>query len=272
VLGFALDRSVPDRRPRRQTTPEIIPFLALELERRGRRRSILRTAALALCVLLSALAGGIAYAVSRSLPKTYQASGTIRVGVPTQAGISDSSVDAANDLTLQYAQLVGSNPVAAIAAARLKVDSPSLRGKLTGSSVSGQNILMVTASGRTPGQASSRAGAGVNAVQVYLTQQTSRQNRVYVSGLLAKIRAVDAAGVSAGPQAAAQADSQQDNALYEALRDAAGNQPTFQIVNAASGPAAQVEPKPKLYAIVAFVVVLLLSLRVAFVTMRPGPE
>ena len=67
---------------------------------------------------------------------------------------------------------------------------------------------------------------------------------------------------------AANANSR-ETALFQALRDAAGNQPSFQIVNSA-GAATQTAPKPKLYAIVAFVVVLLLSLRVAFVLRSPA--
>jgi capsular polysaccharide biosynthesis protein len=58
-------------------------------------------------------------------------------------------------------------------------------------------------------------------------------------------------------------------ALFQALRDAAGNQPAFQIIDTA-GSASQTAPKPKLYALVAFLVVLLLSLRVAFIARSPA--
>ena len=223
---------------------------------------------LLLCLLVSVVAAGVAYAVGDAITKTYQASGTIRVDVPTQAGIDDSNVTAANDLASQYAPLVAEDPVAALTAKRLGVSAQTLHNQLTGSTVSAENILQVTANGGSASEAESRAAAGVRAAEAYFIKLTSAANDKYVSSLQTRIRNTTVTGASASSSnAAAQVDNARAVAMFDADRDAAGNQPTFQIVNLTNS-ASVVSPKPKLYAVVAFVVVLLISLRLAFVAMK----
>jgi capsular polysaccharide biosynthesis protein len=231
-------------------------------------RASLSIRGLMLSLFISVVAALVAYGVGHALSKTYQASGTLRVAAPTQSGISDPNVTAANDLASQYAPLVGENPVAALAAKHLRVTAQSLKNKLSGSTVSAQNILQVTATAASAGKAESIAAAGVRATQQYLGHVTSVVNDQYVKQLQTKIKAtpvVTRSGVSA--DASVQIANTRAVALYDALRDAAGNQPTFQIVNL-TGSASVVSPKPKLYALVAFVIVLLISLRVVFVTKK----
>ena len=108
-----------------------------------------------LCLVVSIVAGGVAYGIGHSLQSVYQASGTIRIALPSQGGLSDPVVIASNDLATQYAQLVDTPQVRALAAASLAVAPASLDGKLSGSTVSAQNLLKVTATGKLV-----RSGAG----------------------------------------------------------------------------------------------------------------
>ena len=67
------------------------------------------------------LAAIVVYGIGHHLPAVYTASGTLRVATATQSGIADSNVTAQNDLASQYAQLVGSSSVVAMAAKTLGV-------------------------------------------------------------------------------------------------------------------------------------------------------
>jgi capsular polysaccharide biosynthesis protein len=227
------------------------------------------------CLAVSALAAAVAYGVGHQLHAVYQSSGTIRIGIPSQNGISDPNVTAANDLATQYAQLVGSDQVKTQTAQALNVPSNSLNGKLSGSTVAAQNLLQVTASGDSATQAHDRATAAVAVVQVFLSGVTARQSGQYLAAVKKALGAPPrvSAPPHSPPGAAAQAALSQATArqtlLDQAARDAAGNQPDFQVVDAA-GSAKQTSPKPKLYALVAFVVTLLITGRLAFVLSRPA--
>lgn len=224
------------------------------------------------CLAISVLAAAVAYGVGRRLPAVYQSSGTIRVATATQNGIADSNVTAENDLASQYAQLVDSSSVVAMTATALRVPPQTLNGKISGSTVGAQNVLEVAVTASTPGTAVARAQAAVSAVALYLTQLTAQFNTAYEIRLTSQIRNTrfpEGSGRSPAPQVLAADVNTEATALFQALRDAAGNQPSFQIIDS-GGAAAQTAPKPKLYAIVAFVVVLLLCLRMAFVLRPPA--
>jgi hypothetical protein len=112
-------------------------------------------------------------------------------------------------------------------------------------------------------------------VQVFLSGVTARQSGQYLAAVKKALGAPPrvSAPPHSPPGAAAQAALSQATArqtlLDQAARDAAGNQPDFQVVDAA-GSAKQTSPKPKLYALVAFVVTLLITGRLAFVLSRPA--
>jgi len=241
-------------------------------ELNGTKRSPLSLRDSALCFVVSVLAAIAAYGIGHRLPAVYQASGTIRVATATQSGIADSNVTAENDLASQYAQLVSSGPVVAMTAKALGAPPQALSGTISGSTVGAQNVLEVAATAGTPTGAVQRARAAVSAVALYLTQLTAQFNTAYMISLESRIRNTPILGsktpsLSAPAVVAAFANSRA-TALFQALRDATGNQPAFQIVND-GGSASQTAPKPKLYALVAFLVVLLLSLRVAFIARSP---
>jgi capsular polysaccharide biosynthesis protein len=210
--------------------------------------------AAALCLIVSVVAAAGVYGVSGALPPVYQASGTIRVAVPSQGGITDPNVTAANDLATQYEQLVSSGAVQVMAASALHVPVNSLDGTISGSTVAAQNIVQVTAT------------AGSAGVHRYLTNLTYRQNQHYLGALTQGItRATDPPG-STAPSSPAAANARA-TLLAQAQLDAAGNQPSFEVIDR-SASASETSPRPKLYALVAFVVALIVSARLAFVVSR----
>jgi capsular polysaccharide biosynthesis protein len=226
----------------------------------------------ALCLVIALIAAAAAYEIGHHLTATYAASGTIRVALSAQGGVNDQDVIAQNDLATQYSQLVNSPAVERLAAKQLGVPVTDLNGALSGSTLDAQNILQVTATGATSLEAEARARAGVEAVTAYLTHATQQQAAQYLARLQHNVKTQipdpypqlntnrvtrlrdNLVGVRAG-------------FLGQGARDAAGDQPTLQLVNP-GGAASETAPKPKLYALVAFVVALIVTARVAFMISR----
>jgi capsular polysaccharide biosynthesis protein len=232
--------------------------------------------AIVLCAVVSVAAAAVAYAIGNSLHRVYQSSGTIRVGVPTQAGIDDPVVLAENDIATQDAQLVGSDPVKALAAKTLGVSPGSLDGKLSGSTVGAQNLIQVTASGSSREQAQARAGAAVGALEQYLNRMSAQQSAQYlrslhngVNGTALGANVPSGTSLSSGDrrQLAISAAGQRDQLLAQGVHDATGNRPNFQVVDAGTS-ASLTSPQPKLYALVALLVALIVTGRVAFMAAR----
>lgn len=219
------------------------------------------------------------------LPATYSSDGLIRVALASQQGIQDPVVTAANDIASQYAQLASSQPVTILTAAKLGVTPRSLDGKINGSTLSAQNLVQVTATGDSSSVAVARAGAATTSLQQYVTKLNAQQTGQYVSVAQSGLRQTNAniaqlsarlakdspAGRTADSLVIASLNSTRDQLLGQIARDAAGNQPALQVVEVAS-PASKTLPKPWLYALVAFVVALIISLRVAYVRARPRPD
>jgi capsular polysaccharide biosynthesis protein len=227
-----------------------------------------------LCLVISLIAAAAAYEIGHHLTATYAASGTIRVAISAQNGVSDPNVLAQNDLATQYAQLVNSPSVEQLAAKQLGVPVANLSGTLSGSTVDAQNLLQVSATGATPAEAESRARAGVEAVTAYLTHATQQQAAQYLARLQ---HYVNTQIPDPYPGLSTKRVTQlRDNLVGiraqffgEGARDASGDRPTLQVVDP-GGSASETAPKPKLYALVAFVVALIVTARVAFMVSRPA--
>jgi len=232
-------------------------------------------------VAVSVLAAGIAYAVSRSLPASYQSSATFRVTVPNQQGVNDSVVTAANDLASQYAQLVDSTPVLDAAATTLHVPASSLNGKIGASTVNAQNLVQVTASAATPAVAEARASAAVYALVEYLDTINAKQGSIYAANAskalapidrtltnLTRRLGTDKPGMQASDAAVlASLLSQRQQVLDSLATNVAAGLPTLQVISPGNG-ASQVSPRPKLYALITFVVVLLIAARIGYLLFR----
>ena len=220
-----------------------------------------------------------------ALPATYSSDGLIRVALASQQGIQDPVVTAANDIASQYAQLASSQPVQVLTAAKLGVAPKSLDGKINGSTLSAQNLVQVTATGDSSSVAVARAGAATTSLQQYVTRLNAQQTAQYVSDaqsglqqtnaniaqLSARLAKDSPANRTSDSIVIASLNGTRDQLLGQIARDAAGNQPSLQVVEVASSPS-KTSPKPWLYALVAFVVALIISLRVAYMRGRPRPD
>lgn len=235
----------------------------------------------AICVAASFAAAILAYGVGKLIPATYQSSGLLRVAVPAQGGVNDPVVLAANDSATQYALLATTEPVARLSAEKLGVPESRLRGTISGSTVSAQNLVQVTVTGDSPGSAVARASAATVSLARYITLLNARESNQYVArvqrglaqsnatlrSLTARLATDSPAERTADTSMLQTLDSQHAQMLEDVARDAAGDQPSVQVVNPSS-PATVLSPQPKLYALVVFVVALIVSIRAAFVVSR----
>jgi len=243
------------------------------VDNRSEDVSSLSIRAAAICLTIALLAAAGAYAVGRKLPATFQSSGTVRIAVSSQQGTSDPVILGANDLASQYAQLVSSVPVTALAAKSLRVPAASLTGKISGSTVAAQNLIQITASARSPTQAEARAHAATNAFAQYVTQIDNQQAADYAARVSSGVMQLDAeiARLKAHPtqnaMQIAQLIGQRALLLSDVAQNNASSEPSLQIIDART-VASQTAPKPKLYALVALVLVLIVAGRLAFVLSR----
>lgn len=222
--------------------------------------------------------------MGKAISATYQSDGLIRVALASQGGINDPVVTAANDIATQYAQLASSQPVAVLAASKLGLPTSSLSGKINGSTVSAQNLVQVTVTADSAAQAEARAAAASAALAQYISGLNGSESTQYVARVRRSLAQITqmirtlTARIAKDPPGQRSTDTilleslntQENQLLGQVARDAASSQPSLQIVNA-STPATVVTPRPALYALVAFVVALIITGRAAFVLgRRPG--
>lgn len=270
--------SVPDP-GHEEETPPTRPRLGAVAGQEGERASgSISLRAATICLVISVAVAAIAYGVGKLLPATYQSSGLIRVAVASQGGINDPVVTAANDTATQYAQLASAQPVATLAASRLGLSPSSLSGTISGSTVSAQNLVQVSVTADSAGAAVRRASAASLALQRYVTGLNARESAQYVARVQQSLTqvnqqirtltgrlATDSGSEALSDTAVLQSlESQQASLLGDVARDAASSQPSLQVVQAAAA-ATVLSPQPKLYALVAFVVALIITGRAAFV-------
>jgi capsular polysaccharide biosynthesis protein len=242
-------------------------------------------AAVALVLAISLLIGALAYVVGTALPSVYQSTGLIRVTVLSQQGINDQVVTASNDLASQVAQLAVSQPVVGMAAQSLGVGTGSLNGKITGSTLGAQNLVQVTATASSRGAAARRAAAATVALARYQQSLNGAAVNQYVAMVAGALGPLDRSIQTTSGRIAKDsallrpADAVQLETLLatrsqvvgQVSRDAASNVPRLQVVSATSNPST-VYPKPALYALVAFLVALIVTGRLAFMVVSRRPR
>lgn len=225
-------------------------------------------------ILAAAVAAGIGtYFGSGSIPKSYEASAVVSVtSAPVSGGMSDA-VRASNDLASQYAQLVDSAPVLARAKAALGSDGGGLAGDVAAGTVAGQNLVSIRVDAGSRGAAQRRANAVAEAFVAYITGV----NRARAEALITSVKeqlAANAAAVTAqqlkvlqslAKGTAARTDiagllgtlgSQRQQLLADLVQNAAAAQPTVEVAVPAD-PGKKTQPRPVLYAVVAFFVAAL---------------
>jgi capsular polysaccharide biosynthesis protein len=234
------------------------------------------------------LVAAATFAICQYLPETYEAGAMVRVSAQSGSATQDA-VQASNDLASQYSQLVNSGPVVRSAEDALGLSQGTLDGQTSGGTVGEQNLITVNARASTADEAGERA----NAVALSLVTELRRANReqaaAYVERVQAQLAPLDrriastrvqiarlsgqiAAGGSLGSSAAAQLSSREATlANLEQERDRVASnvaqvsavvQPDVTVWSEAAA-GGQVQPKPVLYTVVAFLLTALVAAQLA---------
>jgi capsular polysaccharide biosynthesis protein len=127
-----------------------------------------------------------AWAVSAFMPGTYSAQSDVLV-TSKSAMTSMDAVNGANDLATQYAQFAVTEPVMTDASARTGVPMGELAGSTVVSTVSSTNIVRVTASAGSVGEAGKRATAVADA----LVAQAEKRMTVAAAADPAQLKVLD---------------------------------------------------------------------------------
>jgi hypothetical protein len=191
----------------------------------------------------------------------------------TGTNVNDTTLGA-NNLAAQYAQLVNSSVVISAADRLLKPPGSIPTSAVTGGAVSAQNLVSIQATASSPQQAQARAAAVTTAFIEYVTYQVSRQATHYQQTTAAQLRPIDVeiastqAKLKRSPTTARFALQQTLDTLLGQRASAQANiaessvagRPSVQLASQA-GLGGQTAPKPTLYAVVGFVIGLLIIAR-----------
>ena len=239
-------------------------------------------------VILAAaiIAAALAIGVSKLIPTRYSASAIVRVTLPTSAGLSEQSVQAANDLASQYTQIATAAPVVEKAEASLGPAGAGLSSEISASTVSSENLVQITARGDSAEVAKDRANATAaafaqqlnteNAQNAATAARASARQLEKVQSRLQKaqqrldtVLAIRESGGTLTAHERAAIDSlQSEVSSLEGLQQSlfssqvSTGTPTLKVFSPATG-ASKTQPRPSLYAIVAFIVVLLVAAQIA---------
>jgi capsular polysaccharide biosynthesis protein len=235
-----------------------------------------------LVVVCASLAvAAVVFVVSHAIHGTYSSSSTVAVNV-SGSDINDTSLGADN-LASQYAQQVNATPV--LQQASTKLDGAGIpSGSISGGAVGAQNAIAIKATAPSATLAQARATAVTNAFVAYVDQEVTRQAAGYVSSattalkpLAAQIahvqsqlaaRSTSASSSSSSSTAALEEElgtltAQRAAALASIAETSVAGGASVTIVGAA-GAGVKTAPKPTLYALVGFLVALLITGRLAF--------
>jgi capsular polysaccharide biosynthesis protein len=232
-----------------------------------------------LILLAAIVAAGIAVAASFVVPEQFSSSATVRVSTPTTNGLSQDQVQGQNALANQYVQIAKTPPILDDAKKVLGNEGRGLTGATSASTVANQNLVRISATGDSAGGAARRANAVADAFAHYVNRLNTSAGRAGTSRLTSRLRAVQAeltksqrkiddlvAGGAKGRNA--QLAQQQDlAALLLSQRQAilsggASLTPNLDVL-ARAEPGGRTQPRPVLYALVAFFLVAIATAQVA---------
>jgi Chain length determinant protein len=238
-------------------------------------------------VLGAALAAAVlALAVSAVIPKRFSASAIVRVTLPQSAGLSEQSVQAANDLASQYTQIATAGPIVAKAAASLGPAGAGLSAAVSASTVNSENLVQISARGDTAGAATARANAmaaafvdtlnGENAANAAAAAHrfTHQLDLIQARLLVTQQKLDNNLTLRESGAALNQRQRAEVNALQNEVTSLEGAQQTLLSSQVSTGTptlklfspstsASQTQPRAPLYALVAFIVVLLSAAQIA---------
>lgn len=247
-------------------------------------RLITRLAVALLAV--SAVIAVLVYVGSSMLPKTYGSSAEVLVNV--SGSDPNSTSQGADSLASQYSQQVNSSQVLAIADKSLGANVQIPSGSVSAGVVAAQNLIQISVSNSDPVIAQKVAQAVSDAFVLYVNEQNKAQAlrtseaeqtqlaplKNQIAGLQRQLSAAERSKAANAAQKVSNLNTQISNlqvqvAAAEAqfATAAATAQTSLTQVSAASD-GSQTAPKPKLYALVAFVIAFLIGLRVAMLLYR----
>jgi len=223
----------------------------------------------------AALVAVITFAISKTVPATYSSSSKVAVLV-SGTDINDTTLGADN-LASQYAQMVGATPVLAAADKLLPGSDPIPSSAISGGSVGAENLIEIQATAGSAALAQARAAAVTGAFINYIPSQVDSQAASYQTSSTAQLKpldtqiahtqaALDSAGPASTPKSLALEQTldaliaQRAAALSSIAQTAVAGRPTVALVSDA-GAGSQTAPRPTLYAMVAFIIALLVIAR-----------
>lgn len=245
-----------------------------------------------LIVGVAVLIAAATFAISRTVPGTYSASSDVLVAAKSITASVDS-VTGSNSLAAQYAQLAGTAGVLTSAAARAQEPIGALTDATRASTLANTNIVRITVTAGSPGDAEKRASA-VSAALVEVGQKLAdRGNPADPNQLKALDKMIADGRAEAGrlssavrrarPEsaAAAAATTSLNNAqeqvsaltlkridvVIQARREAASQGATLSSLTPAPR-AGQTAPKPLLYSLIGLVAGLFVMVEFAVLNER----
>jgi hypothetical protein len=224
-------------------------------------------------ILGAAIIGVVVYVISNHVAPTYSSSAEVAVLV-SGTDVNDTT-QGADNLASQYAQMVAASPVIAAADAQTRSDIPS--SSISGGAVAAQNLIQIQVTASSAAAAQQRAAAVTQAFIKYVGKQVLNQASSYESASKIQLEPLDKQIAAAQSKLAdlggiGTAKAQDiENSLNTLIAERAAaltsigqtslaGRPTIALVSNA-GPGGQTAPKPKLYALIGFVVSLLLLAR-----------
>jgi len=237
------------------------------------------TIVLTLIVTLAVAAAGTAIS-----PKVYHATAILQVGQGTVPKAGNESAltaqQASQGLTKQYAALLQSRSFLERLNGRVGLNADELQSRLSAKPVAETGLIELTLSGKSPAEASRRAGSTatgfIETLRADAALQSGRlqtQAQAQINALSAKLRAL---GVSNRPIVRAQRASLRSaqRALTDQLASGVAQNIT-QSVSLAAPPAAEQDPsspRPLLNLIAGIVLGLLLGVGLAYLRARIEPS
>ena len=217
----------------------------------------------------------LTFVISNGVTATYRASTQVQVSVAGQNGLGQDSVLGANQLTAQLVQLTPSDAVLGAPAAQLGLSTSTLRSAVSAGALAQQNILQISATANSSADARERANTVTKAVLAYVAGTSQRQLQAYsrsVQGAIDQMgSALSRLNATKGKLSPAQlgviqgeagAIAAQDQALRGQLAQrAAVSAPLVAEISSATS-ADKVSPRPLLYTVVAFLVVIFVGLQI----------
>jgi capsular polysaccharide biosynthesis protein len=221
----------------------------------------------------------LTYGICLFVPRVYAASSTVEVSLPPPgaASLASQATTAAGDLAGQYAQLATLSPVLSIALKSAGTSEAVLANSVSAGTISGENLISV----RAQAGSASAATRWANAVGAALTEKITSDNDAQVASyeqsvdkqlqpVNQQISSVTAAIATERPGSAALSPSQallaslltQRAQVLSASAQNAADVASASLV-APAGAGSQIQPRPTLYATVAFVVMLLAGAQIA---------